>query len=65
MLTEEEFYDFHLTTPGLSVMIIKVGSKQCCHGWNGAGGAAGRCGWGHKQAECRRRRQWGLIARCC
>jgi hypothetical protein len=26
VLTEEEFYDFHLTTPGLSVMIIKVSS---------------------------------------
>lgn len=24
VLTEEEFYDFHLTTPDLSVMLIRV-----------------------------------------
>ena len=26
VLTEAEFYDFHLTTPDLSVMLIKVGA---------------------------------------
>lgn len=28
VLTEEEFYDFHLTTPDLSVMLIRVGRES-------------------------------------
>jgi hypothetical protein len=28
VLTEAEFYDFHLTTPGLNVMLIRVRTQN-------------------------------------
>ena len=29
VLTEAEFYDFHLTTPELTVMLMRVGAAAC------------------------------------
>ena len=45
VLTEAEFYDFHLTTPDLSVMLMRVGAACAGHacGPSKAGGPLAPC----------------------